>query len=234
MSQIMSQIEKRLETIGQRIDSAARRAGRKPEEISLMAVTKLHPKESIEAAYQAGIRLFGENRVQEAEEKYTGFYPDAELHIIGHLQSNKAKKVVGLASCVQSIDKLKTAMELEKRCAAEDISMGIYLEVNTSGEESKSGYLSSEAMYSELEEIALLKHLRVEGLMTIGPLTEEEKHIRDAFSGLRELFEETRNRYPELPLRVLSMGMTSDFETAIEEGSTMVRIGSAIFGQRNY
>ncbi|MFO7849780.1 MAG: YggS family pyridoxal phosphate-dependent enzyme [Spirochaetia bacterium] len=230
----MSQVKERLESIQQRIDSAARRVGRKPEEISLMAVTKLHPREAIDEAYRAGIRLFGENRVQEAEEKYSSFYDDAELHIIGHLQRNKAKKVVGLASCVQSIDKLETAEELEKRCAAGEVSMDVYLEINTSGEESKSGYISRDAMYNDLDQIAKLEHLTVRGLMTIGPLTEDEREIRSAFSRLRELFEKTRSRMPELPLDVLSMGMTSDFEQAIEEGSTMVRIGSALFGRRNY
>ncbi len=196
-----------------------------------MAVSKVKPKELVEEAYQAGIRLFGENRVQEAEEKYRDFYEDAELHIIGHLQSNKAKRVVGLARCVQSIDKLKTAKEIDKRCGDEE-EMDIYLEFNTSGEESKSGYLSKESMFRDIDAICELSHLRVRGLMTIGPLVEDEKEIRRAFSQLRGLFEETKSRYPELPLQVLSMGMTSDFELAIEEGSTMVRIGSALFGAR--
>lgn len=197
-----------------------------------MAVTKLKTADVVEEAYKAGLRLFGENRVQEAAEKFTGFHSDAELHIIGHLQTNKVKKAVEIASCVQSIDKLKTALELEKRCAAAGRVMDIYLEYNTSGEESKSGYRSRDAMYKDIEELSPLAHLRIRGLMTIGPFTDDEERIRGAFRELRGLFEGVKRTYPDLPLSELSMGMTSDFEIAVEEGSTLVRIGTALFGSR--
>lgn len=228
----MNEIEKQIREIIARIDAAAVKSGRSGEEVKLMAVTKTKRREQVEAAYRAGLRLFGENRVQEAYEKYQDFYPDAELHLIGHLQSNKAKQAAELVSCVQSIDKLKTARELEKRCAALDKQMDIYIEFNTSGEESKSGYLSKEKMFSEIEQMAGFPHLAVKGFMTIGPFTSDADEIRSAFVLLRGLYEETRERFPELPIEELSMGMTSDYEIAVEEGSTMVRIGTALFGSR--
>lgn len=228
----MSDLKESVETVRERIRQAAERAGRDPDEVRLMAVTKLKSSEQVAEAYEAGLRLFGENRVQEAYDKYAEFHDDAELHIIGHLQTNKARKAVEIASCVQSVDKLKTAEELEKRCAAIDKVMDIYLEFNTSGEDSKSGYRSREEMFADIEYIISLKHLRIRGLMTIGPLTGDESAIRDAFRELRGLFEEVRSRFPALPLNELSMGMTSDFEIAVEEGSTMVRVGTALFGSR--
>ena len=229
----MGDVKKNLEEVQERIEKAADRAGRNADDIRLMAVTKVKPREIAEEAYRAGIRLFGENRVQEAEEKYRDFHDDAELHIIGHLQTNKVKRIVGLASCVQSIDKLKTAQEIEKRFEEAD-PIDVYLEFNTSGEESKSGYLRKERMFEDIEGMLHMKNLSIRGLMTIGPLTDDDAEIRSAFSFLRALFEETKSRYPQLPLEVLSMGMTSDYEAAIEEGATMVRIGSALFGSREY
>ncbi len=228
----MDDIKKTIKEIYERIDIAAARSARSGDEIKLMAVTKTKSRNQVESAYQAGVRLFGENRVQEAYEKYENFYPDAELHLIGHLQSNKAKQAAELVSCVQSIDKLKTARALEKRCAALDKHMDIFIEFNTSGEESKSGYLSEDKLWEEIEQIADFPHLAVKGLMTIGPFTSNSDEIRRAFVRLRSLYEESIRRFPELPIRELSMGMTSDFEIAVEEGSTMVRIGTALFGSR--
>jgi hypothetical protein len=199
-----------------------------------MAVSKLKSREQIEEAYRAGQRLFGENRVQEAQEKYADFHADAELHLIGHLQSNKARDAVQLVSCIQSIDKLKTAEAVEKRCGEHDTSLSVFLEVNTSGEESKYGYRDRNRMFADLEQILTFEHLRVSGLMTIGPLGGDEETVRRAFADLRELFEQVRSRFPEAPLKELSMGMTSDFEYAVEEGSTMVRVGTALFGERSY
>ena len=228
----MNEVEKKIKEIVAKIDAAAAKSGRSGEDVRLMAVTKTKSREQVEAAYKAGLRLFGENRVQEAYEKYENFYPDAELHLIGHLQSNKAKQVAEIAYCVQSIDKLKTAAELEKRCAAAGKKMDIFIEFNTSGEESKSGYLSKEKMYSEIEQMAEFPHLKVKGFMTIGPFTSDTDEIRRAFVTLRKLYEEAQGRFPELPIEELSMGMTSDYEIAVEEGSTMVRIGTALFGSR--
>ncbi len=228
----MEDIKNKLNEIQEKIDKAAQKSGRSGSDVKLMAVTKTKNKEQVEAAYQAGVRLFGENRVQEAYEKYKDFHSDATLHLIGHLQSNKAKQAAEIASCVQSIDKYKTAKELEKRAAALDKFIDIYLEFNTSGEETKSGYLSKDMMFADLEKITSLPHLKVKGLMTIGPFVEDIAQIRSAFSLLRELYEETKNEFSDLPITELSMGMTSDYEIAVEEGSTMVRIGTALFGSR--
>ena len=228
----MNDIEKNINDIRNRIDKAAKKAGHTGEDVQLMAVSKTKTREQVEAAYQAGLHLFGENRVQEAYEKYENFYPDARLHLIGHLQSNKAKQAVEIASCVQSIDKLKTARELEKRCAAIDKQMDIFMEFNTSGEDSKSGYLSKDSMYADMEQIASFPHLHIRGLMTIGPFTDDSDAIRRAFAMLKSYYEESKERFPELLIDQLSMGMTSDFELAVEEGSTMVRIGTALFGSR--
>ena len=228
----MNDIEKNINDIRNRIDKAAEKAGQTGEDVKLMAVSKTKTREQVEAAYRAGLRLFGENRVQEAYEKYESFYPDARLHLIGHLQSNKAKQAVEIACCVQSIDKLKTARELEKRCAAIDKQMDIFMEYNTSGEDSKSGYLSKDSMYADIEQIASFPHLKIRGFMTIGPFTDDSDEIRRAFVMLKNYYEESKERFPELPIDQLSMGMTSDFEIAVEEGSTMVRIGTALFGSR--
>ena len=228
----MSDIEKNINDIRNKIDKAAKKAGRSGKDVQLMAVSKTKTREQVEAAYRAGLRLFGENRVQEAYEKYEDFHSDASLHLIGHLQSNKAKQAVEIACCVQSIDKLKTARELEKRCAAIDKQMDIYMEFNTSGEDSKSGYLSKDAMYADMEQIALFPHLHIRGLMTIGPFTDDIDAVRRAFALLKSFYEESKERFPEMPIDQLSMGMTSDFEIAVEEGSTMVRIGTALFGTR--
>ncbi len=230
----MARIAQRIAEIRDRIDDAAARAGRSGEEVQLMAVSKLKSLAQVEEAYRAGQRLFGENRVQEAAEKYEGFHSDAELHLIGHLQTNKAKEAVRLASCLQSIDKLKTAEAVERRCAEQEKTMELLLEVNTSGEESKYGYRSAEQMYADIERIMEMEHLRLRGLMTIGPLGADTDTVRRAFAELRGLFEELRRRWPEAPLEVLSMGMTSDYELAVEEGSTLVRVGTALFGEREY
>ena len=229
----MSEIKARIEDIRERIERAAGKAGRNAEDVRLMAVSKLKSAETVEEAYRAGLRLFGENRIQEAYEKFADFHADAELHIIGHLQSNKVRKAAEIAACVQSIDKLKTAAELQKRCAALDKVMDIYLEFNTSGEDTKSGYRSRDLLLSDIRQMSAFSHLRIRGLMTIGPFTNNEALIRAAFQQLRGLFEEVRTVYPNIPMTELSMGMTSDFELAVEEGSTMVRVGTALFGTRS-
>ncbi|GAB4369114.1 MAG: YggS family pyridoxal phosphate-dependent enzyme [Spirochaetales bacterium] len=199
-----------------------------------MAVTKLQPWEAVVEAYQTGIRIFGENRVQEAREKYKNIFPDMELHLIGHLQSNKAKYVPSLFSWVDSIDRFSIAEELEKRLTRQQIvpSLQVLLELNTSGEPSKSGYSSYEMLLRDMEKILALPHLRVRGLMTIGPLTADRDQVRSSFRMLAQAFEDLKRRYPEVEWDTLSMGMSGDFEIAIEEGSTMIRLGTILFGER--
>ena len=225
-------LQSALPEVMERIRNAARRAGRDPSEVVLMAVTKGFPRETAEAAIAAGITLLGENRVQEAELKYAEVPGPYELHLIGHLQRNKARTACGLFSCVQSIDKIETAEALEQRLTERGKLMDVLLELNTSGEESKSGFRSGNDLLSSLESVGRLPHLRVRGLMTVGPLTDEEDRVRRSFGSLRELFEKVRSAGSLPGFTVLSMGMSGDFEMAIEEGATLVRIGTALFGQR--
>jgi pyridoxal phosphate enzyme (YggS family) len=220
-----------LHEVRERVARAAARCGRRPEEVRLMAVTKSFPEEAVRIAVEAGQRLFGENRVQEAAAKY-GRLRDLELHLIGHLQRNKARQAAELFAGVHSIDKIETALALEKACAAAGRSMEVLLELNTSGEPTKFGFVSADILRASVDPILALAHLRLRGLMTVGPLTAEPDRIRAAFRQLRELYSRLQGEYPGLQLDTLSMGMSADFEAAVEEGSTLIRLGSALFGPR--
>ncbi len=230
----MKSIEENLTEIRERIKDAAKVSGRNSSEIKIMAVTKTRELDVVEAAYMAGFRLFGENRVQEAVEKFSGFHDDAELHMIGHLQSNKAKAAVEIAGCIQSVDRIKIARLLDKYAAGFNKKLQIFLEYNTSGEDSKSGFRTDDEYFKAVDEILSFKNIEIKGLMTIGPLGGGDSAVRKAFILLRELFDKTKTRYPELVLTELSMGMSSDFPIAIEEGSTLIRIGTLLFGPRIY
>lgn len=221
-----------LPAVKERMRNAARKAGRDPAEVRLMAVTKGFPRETVQEAIASGLTLLGENRVQEAELKYGEPPAGCELHLIGHLQRNKARTACGLFSCVQSIDKLETAAALDSRLAERGTTLDILLELNTSGETSKSGYRSREELLSFLDSLARLSHLRLRGLMTVGPLTQDESAVRRSFATLRQLFDQIRAAGSPPQFDVLSMGMSGDFEIAIEEGATIVRIGTALFGRR--
>jgi pyridoxal phosphate enzyme (YggS family) len=212
----------------------ALRCGRRPEEITLCAVSKFHPISAIEEAYAAGVRVFGESRVQE-------FYPklrdwdklraDAEVQMIGPLQRNKVKKTLELCSLVQSVDRDELIDELAKTAAAMGKTQGILFEIH-SGEDAKIGYPDKAAFFRGVERALFSPHLRVEGLMTMAPFTGDTRAVRAAFRALYELREEAKTRYPEGQWKTLSMGMSGDYPIAIEEGATMVRIGTAIFGER--
>jgi PLP dependent protein len=219
-----------------RISQAAKRAGRNPGEITLMAVTKTQPAEKIIAAYQAGLRSFGENRVQEfaAKREQLSDLPDATFALIGQLQSNKVNKAVELFSAIHSVDSLRLAERINaavERSGREPLPVAI--EINT-GDPAKAG-LSPDS--PELEQILTsaprLPHLRITGLMTIPPVTENPEGARPYFRRLRELRDTiAARRLPEISMGLLSMGMSHDFKVAIEEGSTCVRVGTAIFGER--
>ena len=226
-------VKQNLNEIKESIEKAAQKAGRDPNEIQLMAVTKTKPAELIMEAYTAGHTLFGENRVLEARDKYETLPKDIELHLIGHLQRNKAKTAVALVEWIDSVDKLSTIKAIEKQCESTDKNINILLEVNTSGEESKSGVRDESDLWYLVDEMANYPHQTLKGLMTIGPLTNDERAIRESFGTLYKLFESLKQRYPELPVNTLSMGMSSDYTVAIEEGSTVVIIGSLIFGSRS-
>jgi pyridoxal phosphate enzyme (YggS family) len=245
MSVNLAELRDNVKEVRQRIAGAARRSGRDPADVRLMAVTKSFPADQVRIARQAGLDLFGENRVQEAQAKYEPLVLSVsadeppqealgpvELHLIGHLQRNKAKIAARLFRCVQSIDKPETARALDGQCAEAGTRMDVLLEVNTSGEDSKFGFRDEEKLNQTIEEVLELEQLTVRGLMTIGPFTEDRDRIRRAFAELRELYERLQELYPQLDLDVLSMGMSGDFEIAIEEGATLVRLGTALFGPR--
>ena len=231
-------IKEKLEAVKADIKAAEKKSGRAEGSVKLMAVSKFHPAEAVIKAYTAGQMLFGENRVQEASQKFPlllAEHPDIQVHMIGQLQSNKVKKAVEFASCIQSVDRLELLHEIEKQCAKLDKKIKILFEVHT-GEESKSGYTSEDILLESIEACAKgnFPHIIPNGFMTMAPFTEDEILIRKSFTRLRELAEKLRPQFSELPLTELSMGMSGDYKIEIEEGSTLVRIGTAIFGERDY
>ncbi|HEY6937076.1 MAG TPA: YggS family pyridoxal phosphate-dependent enzyme [Terriglobales bacterium] len=231
-----SSVVKNLAAVRERIAAAARRAGRRPEEIALMAVSKTFPPEIIREAYNAGQRLFGENRVQEFADKAGALsdLPDAEWHMIGHLQTNKAAKAAELFSGVDSVDSLRLAEKLNTAAQSAGKRLPVLIEINVGGEAAKSGAApDSDELEQLLVAVPGLEALQVRGLMTIPPFTEDPQQARPYFRRLRELRDQIAARHLHaVNLDVLSMGMSHDFEVAIEEGSTCVRVGTAIFGER--
>ena len=227
-----SDLANRIASIRERIAAAALRAGRDPAAVRMMAVTKSFPQSTVEEALAAGLTLFGENRVAEAAAKYAGLANACELHLIGHLQRNKATAAAGLFGCVQSIDKPETAEALARHCEARGRRMDVLIEYNTSGEASKSGVTDKDGLLVCLDSVRALPALRLRGLMTVGPVGGDTLEVRCAFRLLRRLFEEVcADRKPEA-FDTLSMGMSGDFEAAVEEGATLVRLGTALFGAR--
>lgn len=218
-------LQENLSHLENRIVNACKRAGRKRDEITLIAVTKTHPVEIIREAYNLGIRDFGENRVQELLKKKDMLPSDIRWHLIGHLQSNKAKYIAEFVHCVHSVDSFETAKELSKRAEQYSRTIDVLLEINVAGEATKEGIPLSEGkgLLHHLSEEAT--SLFVRGLMTVAPFENDPEQVRPFFRDLHRLC-------GELELKELSMGMTNDFEVAIEEGATMIRLGSALFGER--
>lgn len=231
-------IADRYEGIRARIAAACARAGRRAEEVTVVAVSKTFPLPLLDAAYDAGLRHFGENKVQEFVEKATArpglsAGGDRHWHFIGHLQRNKAKEVVAHADQFHALDSLRLAQELEKRAGAAGRVLPCLVQVNVSGEESKFG-LGPAAVTAFLGEMAAFPHLAVRGLMTLAAPADDPETVRPQFRLLRTLFDRYATTVPGEPMTVLSMGMSDDFEVAVEEGATHVRIGSALFGDRRY
>jgi pyridoxal phosphate enzyme (YggS family) len=222
-----------LSSIQERIGTAALRAARNPAEIRLVAVSKTVSAENIQQAIAAGVTMLGENYVQEARNKIARIGKQVEWHFIGHLQSNKARYAVDLFSMIQSVDRLSLAEELDQAANKHGKIVPILIQVNISGEESKSGINPQETLQL-LKRIAGLQHLSIQGLMTMPPWFEDPEDARPYFIALRKLRDKlSREKLPGIALQELSMGMSGDFEVAIEEGATLVRIGTAIFGPRS-
>jgi pyridoxal phosphate enzyme (YggS family) len=229
-------IAENMARIQERIVAAARRSGRNPEEITLMAVSKTFPPESIREAYAAGLRVFGENRVQEFAGKFEALRDlhDAEWHLIGHLQSNKAARAAELFSSVDSVDSVRLAKKLNAAALSAGKTLPVLIEINVGGEEAKSGVAPDAA---ELEQVLLAaprwENLKIRGLMTVPPYTEDPEGSRPYFRQLRQIRDSIAAReLLKIETAVLSMGMSHDFEVAIEEEATCVRVGTAIFGER--
>ena len=227
----MSQIAENLEFIRQRIANAAERNGRSAKEVKLVAVSKTYPPEIIREAIEAGQQCFGENRVQDALPKIDALPSDLEWHLIGHLQTNKVRKVIGRFALFHGVDNTALALQMNRIAGEFGVTANILLEVNVSGEESKFGFTPT-SLSSALEDLISLPHLRIEGLMTMAPFSENPEYARPVFEGLRKL-RDALSAASGHPLKELSMGMSGDFEEGIAEGATIVRIGSAIFGSRS-
>ncbi len=229
-------IAERFKEVKMRADAAAERSGRDPAEVRLVAVTKTHTASEINEAIAAGATDIGENRVQELLEKYEAVSP-VRWHLIGHLQTNKVKQVIGKVVMIHSVDSLKLAREIDKRAAAAGITMDVLIEINSAMEETKSGIAASDLRQLVTEITQECSNLRVCGIMCIPPIAADPEDSRPYFREAAELFEEMKSwELPEerFEPRELSMGMSGDFEVAIEEGATIVRVGSSIFGPRNY
>jgi len=228
----MLTLSERLADVNHRIEEAQRRQGRGADVVALVAVTKTVPAEMVQAAIDAGVRLVGENKVQEASLKIDRVRGDAAWHMLGHLQRNKVKKAVAIFDMIQSVDSEDLAVEIDRRASELGKIMDVLVEVNTSGEDTKFG-AAPEDCIDLVGKMSHLRHISVRGLMTVGAFTPREGVVRAGFRLLRDLKDVIRRANIEhVKMDLLSMGMTSDFETAIEEGSNMVRIGTAIFGER--
>lgn len=227
-------IRDQLHEVETRIQAACARAGRKREEVTLIAVSKTKPVEVLREAYDLGVRVFGENKVQELTEKFDALPADIRWHMIGHLQTNKVKYIVEKAELIHSVDSLRLAQAIEKEAAKRGRISDILVEVNVAEEESKFGVRVDEVI-PFIETLAQFPHLHVRGLMTIAPFVENPEENRPIFKNLHKLSVDIAHKnIDNVNVNILSMGMTNDYEVAIEEGATMVRVGTGIFGARDY
>lgn len=223
-----------LERVKHLVAEAELHSGRVPGSVRLMAVSKFHPASDVIEAAREDQTLFGENRIQEAADKFDDAkktFPDLELHIIGSLQRNKAGKAVSIASCIESVDRQELLEEIAKHSAKNGSKIEVLFEYHT-GEESKSGYADNDSLFRSIDSLVSMPFVVCRGLMTMAPFTKDESVVRASFRRLALLRDECAARWPTLDFSVLSMGMSNDFRIAIEEGSTLVRVGTAIFGER--
>ncbi len=225
-------IKENLDMVQNHIASAASKAGRKAEEVTLIAVSKTKPVSMIEEAYACGCRDFGENKVQELCEKYEVLPKDIRWHLIGHLQRNKVKYVVDKAYLIHSVDSLRLAEEIRKEAEKKQVHVNILIEVNMAGEESKFG-VSPDEVENLVREVAKFPNIHIQGLMTIAPVVEKPEDNAVHFANLRQLSVDIKEKnIDNVNMNVLSMGMTGDYEQAVKDGATCVRVGTGIFGER--
>lgn len=225
-------VKEQLQEVEERILAACKRAGRDRSEVRLIAVSKTKPVSMIQEAYDAGIRDFGENKVQEILEKEPLMEKDIRWHMIGHLQRNKVKQVIDKAVLIHSVDSIRLAEQIEEEAAKKDLLVKILLEVNVAREESKYGFMEEEVLDALLQ-ISKFPHIQVHGLMTIAPFVENSQNNRKVFKKLFQLYVDMKSKnIDNVNMDTLSMGMSGDYEVAIEEGATMIRVGTNIFGSR--
>lgn len=225
-------VRENLAQVRKHMEEACRRAGRQTDEVTLIAVSKTKPVGMLMEAYEAGARDFGENKVQEILEKRPEIPADARFHMIGHLQRNKVRQVIDQVTLIHSVDSLRLAEQIEHEAAKKELHVDILLEVNVAREESKFGFFLEE-VEDALREISKYPHITVKGLMTIAPYVEDPEENRDIFKKLHQVFIDMKSKnIDNSNMSVLSMGMTGDYQVAIEEGSTMIRVGTGIFGAR--
>ena len=223
-----------LKKVEENICAACAKAGRNRKEVTLIAVSKTKPVDMLRTVYDQGIREFGENKVQEMCDKIDVLPQDIRWHMIGHLQTNKVKYIVGKTALIHSVDSLRLAQELEKQAAKKNVKVSVLIEVNIAEEDSKFGIHKEEAI-ALVRQIAQLEHLQIEGLMTIAPFVENAEDNRLFFREIHQLSVDIKEQnIDNVHMDILSMGMTGDYMVAIEEGATMVRVGTGIFGERNY
>ena len=223
-----------LQQVNANIEKACAAVGRAPSEITLVAVSKTKPVSMLQEAYDAGARVFGENKVQEIMDKYDQLPSDIQWHMIGHLQRNKVKYIIDKVAMIHSVDSLRLAQTIEQEAAKKDLVIPILLEVNVAEEDTKFG-LKVEEVLPLLEQISSFSHIQVKGLMTIAPFVENPEENREVFRTLKKLSVDiSAKNINNVTMSVLSMGMTGDYQVAVQEGSTMVRVGTGIFGERNY
>ena len=227
-------IRENIEHVENTIDEACRQSGRNRSEVTLIAVSKTKPVEMLKEAYETGCRDFGENKVQELVDKYEVLPKDIRWHMIGHLQRNKVKYIVDKVYLIHSVDSLRLAEEISKEAAKKNVDVNILVEVNVAGEETKFGTGCEEAKQL-VRDIAQLPHVHIQGLMTIAPYVENSEENRIYFQQLKKLSVDiSSENIDNVSMEILSMGMTNDYTVAIEEGATMVRVGTGIFGARDY
>ena len=227
-------LKENLKAVDQEIKEACDRSGRAREDVTLIAVSKTKPVETLQEAYDLGVRVFGENKVQELVDKYEVLPKDIHWHLIGHLQRNKVKYIIDKVDMIHSVDSIRLAETIEKEAAKHNIKVKILIEVNVAKEESKFG-IHPEELDAFIEEISHFSHIQVMGLMTIAPFVENAEENRPIFEHLRKLSVDIANKnIDNIIMSVLSMGMSYDYQVGVEEGATMVRVGTGIFGERNY
>ena len=232
--EISEMLAENLQNVEERIQAACARANRDRNEVTLIAVSKTKPVSMLEEVYAEGIRCFGENKVQELTEKHDKLPSDVKWHMIGHLQRNKVKYIVDKVDLIHSVDSVRLAETIEQEAVKKDVIVPVLVEVNVAEEDSKFGLKVNEVL-SIIEEISKFPHIRIKGLMTIAPFVENPEENRPVFARLRKLSVDIAEKnIDNVSVEILSMGMTNDYEIAIEEGATMVRVGTGIFGERNY